>query len=66
MSSAAYEVRVVGSLGPAGIEAFTDVSVDVEPTATVLSADLEQSDLHMLLDRVRNLGLELIDVRRTE
>jgi hypothetical protein len=66
MSRVAYEIRVVGSLGPAATEAFTDVSIDVEPTATVLSADLEQSDLHILLDRVRSLGLELIDVRRTD
>jgi hypothetical protein len=66
MSRVTYEIRVVGSLGPAASEAFTDVSVDVEPTATVLTGDLEQSDLHALLDRVRGLGLELIDVRRTD
>jgi hypothetical protein len=65
MSRVAYEIRVVGAIGPAASEAFTDVDVDVEPTATVLSADLEQEDLHSLLDRVRGLGLELIDVRRT-
>jgi hypothetical protein len=65
MSRVAYEIRVVGAIGPAASEAFTDVDVDVEPTATVLSADLEQDDLHSLLDRVRGLGLELIDVRRT-
>ena len=64
MARAAYEIRVVGSLGPAASEAFCDVSVDVEPTATVLSAELEQADLHALLDRVRGLGLELLDVRR--
>jgi malate/lactate dehydrogenase len=65
MTRVSYEIRVVGSLGPAASEAFSDVSVDTEPTATVLCADLEQADLHALLDRVRGLGLELIDVRRT-
>jgi hypothetical protein len=65
MSRVSYEVRVVGSLGPAASEAFADLSVDLEPTATVLSGELEQADLHALLDRVRGLGLELIDVRRT-
>jgi hypothetical protein len=66
MTRVSYEIRVVGSLGPAASEAFSDLSVDLEPTATVLSGDLEQADLHALLDRVRSLGLELIDVRRTD
>jgi hypothetical protein len=59
-----YEIRVVGSLGPAAREAFTDVAVEVEPTATVLSGDLDQASLHALLDRVRALGLELVDIRQ--
>jgi hypothetical protein len=58
-----YEIRVVGSLGPAAREAFTDVAVEVEPTATVLCGDLDQTGLHALLDRVRALGLELMDIR---
>jgi hypothetical protein len=59
-----YEIRVVGSLGPAAREAFNDLAVEVEPTTTVLSGDLEQSDLHAVLDRVRALGLELVDVKQ--
>jgi len=61
----AYEIRVVGVLGPAGREAFADLAVDVEPAATVLSGRLDQDDLHQVLDRVRALGLELMDVRQT-
>jgi hypothetical protein len=57
-----YEIRVVGVLGPAAQEAFADLAVDVEPTATVLSGELDQSSLHAVLDRVRALGLELVDV----
>ena len=64
MTGASYEIRVVGSLGPAGREAFADVSVDLEPTTTVLSGELSQADLHGLLDRVRSLGLELVDVKQ--
>ncbi len=63
MTGASYEIRVVGSLGPAAREAFADVSVDLEPTTTVLSGELSQADLHELLDRVRSLGLELVDVK---
>ena len=58
-----YEIRVVGSLGPAAREAFADMALEVEPTTTVLSGDLDQSGLHALLDRVRALGLELLDVK---
>ena len=59
-----YEIRVIGSLGPAAREAFADMVVEVEPTITVLSGDLDQHGLHALLDRVRALGLELVDVKQ--
>jgi hypothetical protein len=59
-----YNVRVAGRLGPAGTEAFADVAIELEPGATVLSAELCQSGLHELLDRIRALGLELVDVRQ--
>lgn len=65
MAKNSYEVRVVGSLGPAARDAFADMTVDVEPTSTVLSGDLEQADLHAILDQVRALGLELVEVRQT-
>ncbi len=64
MTRRTYEIRVVGSIGPAAREAFADLDVEVEPTSTVLSGSLEQSDLHAMLDRVRALGLELVDVRQ--
>jgi hypothetical protein len=38
--------------------------VEVEPTITVLSGDLDQHSLHTLLDRVRAAGLELVGVRQ--
>ncbi len=38
-----YEIRVVGALGPAGRDAFADLAVDVEPTATVLSGELSEA-----------------------
>jgi hypothetical protein len=36
--------------------------IEVEPTATALTADLGQAGLHELLDRVGDLGLELVDI----
>ena len=59
-----YEIRVVGKIGPAAREAFGGLDMDTEPTATVLSGELDQAALHGLLDRVRALGLELVDIRR--
>lgn len=64
MTGHTYEIRVVGSLGPTGRQAFTDVAIDVEPATTVLYGDMDQAGLHALLDRVRALGLELIEITR--
>ena len=66
MTRQTYEIRVIGSLGPAAREAFADMMVEVEPTITVLSGDLDQRDLHALLDRVRALGLELVEVTQVQ
>ena len=64
MTGSPYEIRVVGALGPAARQAFTGLAIDVEPTATVLSGELDQAALHEVLDRVRALGLELLDVKQ--
>jgi hypothetical protein len=60
-----YEIKVIGSLGPASREAFADMVVEIEPTITVLSGDLDQRSLHAVLDRVRALGLELVEINQT-
>ena len=45
--------------------AFDGLSIDVRPVETVLHGDItDQAALHGLLDRVADLGLELIEVRR--
>lgn len=57
-----YKIKVIGSFGPATHEAFADMVVEVEPTVTVLSGNLDQRGLHAVLDRVRALGLELVEI----
>jgi hypothetical protein len=57
-----YQIKVIGSFGPATHEAFADMVVEVEPTMTVLSGNLDQHGLHAVLDRVRALGLELVEI----
>jgi hypothetical protein len=59
-----YQVRVAGSPGPATREAFAGLAVAVEPGSTVLSGELDQRGLHALLDRVRALGLELVEIKQ--
>jgi len=59
-----YKIKVIGSFGPATHEAFADMVVESEPTMTVLSGNLDQRGLHAVLDRVRALGLELVEIRQ--
>ncbi len=59
-----YEVRVVGALGGAGRDVFRDVIVSTQPAITVLSGSFDQAGLHALLDRIRALGLELVDLKQ--
>ena len=65
VAQAVYEIRVVGPLGPAAREAFDGFEVEVEPSATVLTGEMDQAALLGLIDRIRALGLELIDIKRT-
>jgi hypothetical protein len=64
VTTCTYEIRVNGWVGPAAREAFADMVVEVGPTTTVLSGDLDQAGLQALLDRIRALGLELVDIKR--
>ena len=64
MTSRLYEIRITGSLGPATREAFADMMVEVEPATTTLSGDFDQCGLHAVLDRVRALRLELVEIKQ--
>ena len=66
MTRHTYEIRVIGSLGPATREAFADLVVEVEPAITVLSGDLDQCGLRAVLERVRALGLELVEIKQAQ
>lgn len=60
-----YEIRVKGRVSEETAFAFDGLRVDVRPVETVLHGEItDQAALHGLLDRVADLGLELIEVRR--
>ena len=60
-----YEIRIKGRVSERTASAFEGLAVEVRPVETVLHGDIyDQAALHGLLDRVADLGLELIEVRR--
>jgi hypothetical protein len=60
-----YEIRVRGRVTPALLARFEGLQAQVEPVETVLHGPVQdQAALHGMLDLVRALGLELLEVRR--
>jgi|SoiMethySBSTD1v2_1073268.scaffolds.fasta_scaffold3746537_2 hypothetical protein len=60
-----YEIRVRGRLSEAVAESFDPLDARVAASETVLSGPVrDQAGLYGLLDRVQELGLELLAVRR--
>ncbi len=65
MSEQRYELRVRGQVGPTIVASFDGWESETSADATVLRGPVrDQSELHGLIDRVQDLGLELIEVRR--
>ena len=63
-----YEIRVNGVLGH-GWSAWFDglqVTSDERGQTTIAGPIADQAALHGLLAKVRDLGLELLEVRRTD
>jgi hypothetical protein len=63
-----YEIRVKGVLG-SGWSVWFDglqVSSDDRGHTTIAGPIVDQAALHGLLAKVRDLGLELLEVRRTD
>jgi len=62
-----YEIRVAGHLSDNWAVKFEDLSMRHEPEGeTVLSGMLDQSAMHGVFMKIRNLGLHLISVNRVE
>jgi len=66
MSDSAYEVRVSGPIPEQMLMDLGVVARGVEGSQTVLYGDVrDESALFGLLARLRGLGLEVVEVRRT-
>jgi hypothetical protein len=62
-----YEIRVRGVLGGLLLGAFPDLRAQAHGTDTVLTGPLtDQAALYGLLAQFEALGLELLEVRRTD
>ena len=59
-----YEIRLAGQLDEASAAAFAGLDLTCSAAVTVVSGELDQAALHGMLERVRVLGLDLIEVRR--
>jgi hypothetical protein len=60
-----YEIRLSGEVDDASKDAFAGLEVVTSREVTVISGDLDQAALHGLLERIRVLGFELLDLRRS-
>jgi hypothetical protein len=59
-----YEIRVAGRLDETTAAAFTGLDVASRGEVTVISGEFDQAALHGLLERIRSLGLDLLEARR--
>lgn len=59
-----YEIRLAERPGDPPWDAFSDLKVVTGGPVVLVAGELDQSALHGVLQRVRALRLELLDVRR--
>jgi hypothetical protein len=67
MTPRTYEITFAGEAVPAVASTFEDFDVIVGTGSTTLRAELpDQAALHGTLGRLRDLGLDLLEVRSTD
>jgi hypothetical protein len=64
MGDQIYEVRVMGKVPPEVLREIGVLGLDAEPPLTILRTEpTDQSGLQGLLQQLRSLGLDLLEVR---
>jgi hypothetical protein len=65
LREATYEIRVRGRVSRVVLEGFEGMESELGAVETLLHGKVrDQAELHGLLDRVKALGLELVELRR--
>jgi hypothetical protein len=59
-----YEVRLAGQPDENSAAAFAGLDITCDAAVTVISGTMDQAALHGTLERIRLLGLDLIEVRQ--
>jgi hypothetical protein len=59
-----YEIRIAGRLDEATMIVFVGLDVAFRDQVTVITGMFDQAALHGLLERIRSLGLDLVEARR--
>ena len=59
-----YEIRIAGQLDETCAAAFAGLDLASGSGITVITGEFDQAALHGLLERIRMLGLDLIEARR--
>ena len=66
MARQVYELRVRGPVPPELLDEIGAVDLGEEPPLTILRTEpTDQPGLHGMLQRLRSLGLDLLEVRTT-
>ena len=64
---ACYQIKVKGRLGDQWSDWFEGMTIANEENVTTLTGEVvDQAALHGLLNRIRDIGLQLISVNRIE
>ena len=61
-----YEIRRAGQLDETRAAAFAGLNVASYDQVTIITGEFDQAALHGLLERIRLLGLDLLEARRVD
>jgi len=61
---ARYEIRVAGQLDETAASRLAGLDLSTRGMVTIITGEFDQAALHGLFERIRSLGLELIEARR--
>lgn len=59
-----YEIRVAGRLDEAAAKSFAGLDIATRGAITTISGEFDQAGLQGMLERIRSLGLDLLEARR--